>query len=437
MTERAHPPRLARVIDPTDAQAALAWTREALARRDPAALYRARLLGILCPHQPPVQRTLGRALMFAGQAGAAAVWLQRFLARRPADPEATLDLSTCLADLGRPAEALAVLDTALAAHPGHGRLRRNRAVIALSVGRLDEGWADQEARLAAPPPADIAALPRWHPGRPAGDRVLVWREQGLGDEILYGTCLPDLLAQPVDAVLACDPRLVSLMARSLPDLTVRPWTNADRARDRTSQIPIASLPGHFRAVTTAFPDRPGYLSAAPAAVSRWTDWLAAQGPGPWIGIAWTTRKAGDRRDLYSPPRDLWARLLAVPGVRFVVLQYGANTADLAAFAAAGAPPPLVPPLDLTDDQDGLAALISALDLVISPGIAVADLAGGLGRPCWVPMPWHTPHWQSLGTGGWPWYPSWRLFRKPAGRSWGEVVDDMVAALHIWRRDHQS
>lgn len=351
-------------------------------------------------------------------------------------------------DLGELEAAAADFDRArkLARKPSDGAMIDfAAATLALARGDLAAGWEAYEARLSR----NLAAAPmfdapgrRWAPGSQlAGKHLLVMGEQGLGDELMFANLLPDVLnalgAQGL-LTLAVEPRLVDLFRRSFPGAQVtahqtdrrgpRPRRFAERLDERRPVdvwTPLGSLPRQFRRTHDAFPSTKGYLRADRARVAHWRAWLGA-GP-PAVGFSWRSGKAlGDRRRQY-PPRELWPPVLASPGVRFVNLQYGDCADELAAFRAQGGCRILEPPdLDIREDIDDLAALCTALDLIVCVGNATGALAGACGLPLALVVP--PAAWPRLGAEGLPWYPSARALAAPALGDWKPALAEAAALV---------
>jgi hypothetical protein len=257
----------------------------------------------------------------------------------------------------------------------------------------------------------------------------VWSEQGIGDVVLFACCLPDLAARAERLVLEVEPRLVALFARSFPDFEVVRQTDPPekRASGADFQIAIASLPRWLRPDLAAFPQHQEYLRADAGARTRWLERLAALGPGLKVGILWRSALiTADRQRYYSKIAD-WGPILRLPGLRFVNLQYGGGEADLAHLDAdLAARVESFPDLDLTTDIDESTALVAGLDLIISPFSTTAWLAGALGIPTWVMS--QPGDWLQLGTDGFPWLPSVRIFIKPIGEGWPQVLEHVAAEL---------
>ncbi|MEO8442715.1 MAG: hypothetical protein ABI547_09525, partial [Betaproteobacteria bacterium] len=274
---------------------------------------------------------------------------------------------------------------------------------------------------------------RWDGGEAAGKTLLVYAEQGLGDEIMFASCIPDVVAAGTHAVIECSPKLEGLFRRSFPHTTVYA-TPPDRALPPglqnapiDMQIPIGSLPLHFRRTRADFPRHSGYLHAEPARIAAWRERLAALGPGLKIGISWQGGTHKSRLPVRSLPLAQWLPILQARNAHFVDLQYIDFSAERAALRASTGVE-VHSWEQVRADYEETAALVSALDLVISVCTAVIHLGGALGRPVWVMAPF-IPEWR-YGISGeeMPWYPSVRVHRQPAYGDWDAVVDNVARSL---------
>jgi Flp pilus assembly protein TadD len=318
------------------------------------------------------------------------------------------------------------------------------AFVKLCEGRIEEGWRGYEARLSPHrPDGPIFRAPgrRWTPeAKLDGARLLVLGEQGVGDQIMFASLLPDVLAAvgPRGGLsVALDPRLAGLVGRSLPGVDILPLATelvGGRAHHRAPAAagvppnvwaPIASLPQRFRRRLEDFPDRSGFLVPDPDAVARWRAWLG-EGP-PAVGLSWRSRAKPAERRRAGADLAAWRPILQTPGVRFVALQYGQTAGELEEARALAAGEVLAPPgLDLFNDLDGLAALCVALDLVVATPNATGLLAAACGAPAWLldsPLTW-----RRLGTGGYPWHPRARSFPAAAGGNWEAAIAAIAAEL---------
>lgn len=355
----------------------------------------------------------------------------------PASGEVRAAYSEALSQNGKPEEALREARKALQFLPDLPVLRMAYAMAALKLGRLAEGWRYFDARwrvgeskLKGGRPT--LPMPTWDGGPVAGP-LLVWAEQGLGDEIMYASLLPELTARGFDIVLWTDSRLHSLIARAQPTLKLSPRPDSDpRQEAAAAEIAMGDLPRLLRSELTDFPpERSPVLKADPAAVAaaraRWD-----RGDGALlVGVSW--RSANKRYgSLRSIDLAALAGALADVGssrpVRLVSLQYGDVAADIESAKAAGFTVEADAAVDAGNDIDGLAALICALDVTVSIDNTTAHLAGALGAPVWTLLPFNADwRWMSARADS-PWHPGMRLFRQPKADDWGAALAEATQAL---------
>jgi len=383
------------------------------------------------PRQPEVQGELGLALLVAGELVQAYEQFRRTCELAPGGAAQWNNLGVAAQRLGRFEEADRALRRAVELEPSSARYRYNRGLALLGAGQLVRGWEANDHGFAAGArtPDRTLPLPAWR-GDPAPDAtLLVWREQGVGDELRYASCYADARARVGRLVVECDHRLVGLLRRSLPDVVVRAEGTGPEPPDADLHCPAGSLPRWLRRSLRDFPPPGGYLTADPDRVARWRRRLAALGPGRTVGVAWRSKKLLTERLSHYTTLDELEPVLAAPGVHAINLQYGdpvQREAELAAFEArTGIVVHRWPGVDYTDDLEDMAALTTCLDLVVSVGTAPAMLAGALGRATWMlalPDPW------ALGTAHYPWMPSLRRFPRRWEDSWEEPIRQMATAL---------
>jgi tetratricopeptide (TPR) repeat protein len=405
--------RLAELLERRgDAQGALAACEAAVERfpQEPAALVH---LGLL-------------ELGVRGDAVRAEALFRRALALDPGLVAARANLGLALQDQGRFEEALAHYEQGIAEHPDVAEFRWNRGLARLALGDFAAGWEDYELRKERPDAGGVHerfTLPDWDGCPLEGRAILVYGEQGLGDEIMFASCLPDVLARAALCVIECDARLAPLYRRSFPAARVEPRVPG-RGRDWRAAYPelelqcaVGSLPRFLRRSAADFPARCGYLRADPQAAARWRERLGARGAAPRVGICWRGGTARTRAALRSLPLEHAAALLDTPRASFVVLQRGLTEAERAMLAGRAVAHVAEP----GESLDALAALIEALDLVVSVPSTPLHLAGALGRPV-LGLLGASPEWRYGREGErMPWYPSVKLLRQPRPGDWGAVV----------------
>jgi tetratricopeptide (TPR) repeat protein len=367
----------------------------------------------------------------------AASALQTAIGLAPHRCEAWHNLGKTLEEQGNLPQALTHYERALELAPDHPEIRLNRALMLLQTGDFAQGWDEYEWRWRvkdAPPRPDFP-LPTWDGSPLAGKAILVFGEQGVGDEIMFASCYPDLMRAGARATLVCEPRLAPLFQRSFAGARILPATrgrengSAPIFPDLDYAIAAGSLPRFLRRRLDEFPRRDRFLLPDEIGQDHWRARLAALGAGLKVGISW---RAGtlpkNRRHRSTSLRD-WSPLLTLPGARFVNLQYGDSSRERAAIDASSLGPiHHFEDVDPLHDLDGYAALVAALDLVISVGNATVHLAGALGTPCWALLP-YTWGWRWLiGRHDTPWYPSVRLFRQSTHGDWPGLFETVAGEL---------
>ncbi|MCE9639220.1 MAG: tetratricopeptide repeat protein, partial [Betaproteobacteria bacterium] len=315
------------------------------------------------------------------------------LALKPEYADAHNNRGNALDALNRPAEAAASYARAIAIDPGHADAHANRSLACLRNGDLAPGWAEDDWRWRKRgfllPNIRLFSQPEW-PGpaaSPGQGKLLVWGEQGLGDEILHAIMLPDLLAAGMELVVETDHRLVQLFGRSFPGAAVVPRLTIphDLTRDPAIkfQTPLASLGRWLRPNWQAFPERRGFLVPDLERAAQLRQEVKGANRGPVIGIAWKSKGLA-HKSLNLP--DL-APVIAAGEAVFVNLQYGDTQAERESLRdRAGRELLHLDSVDLFNDLDGIAALIHACDLIITTSNVVAHFAGALGKPVWILLP---------------------------------------------------
>jgi tetratricopeptide (TPR) repeat protein len=362
--------------------------------------------------------------------------IERARALDPNDIAVLCNWIMALHHTGRWPEALAIADGLLAQAPDVAEARVNRAIMLLSKGDYARGWADYEARKLSPRNkcGNDVPLPEWDGSVLENRRVFVYPEQGLGDEIMFASCLPDLIERARECTVECHPKLVKLFRRSFAKARILEKGAAGRAEGKAGaaevKVSIASLPRFFRRSPDEFPARRSYLEADAARVEHWKAKLRTLPGRCKVGISWRGGIASTKRSLRSIPLRDWDALLGLPGIDYVSLQYSDPDHEIEAVNASGGRQVHVWQ-DAIDDYDETAALVCALDLVVSVQTAVVHLAGGLGRPVWALIP-ALPEWRyGVEGSAMPWYPSVRLVRQDRPGNWASVLQIVGSELAAW------
>ena len=360
------------------------------------------------------------------------------LAETPRYSDARLNQALVLSDLGRLDEAEAALKELANSDSPHVRseARMNLAFAHLRLGEFAAGWEFFEERWNQPRMTQRPfRLPPWNGDPLSGRRLLVYGEQGLGDEVMFAGCLPDLFraADGSPVVLECDGRLAKLFARSFPQALVHGraqpddmgWLAGEAAAE--VQIPIGSLPALYRRRIEDFPAGHTWLKADPARTTHWHERLAALGPGLKVGVSWRGGAVQTRSALRSMNLSQWLPILQTPDTHFLSLQYTDCRTELNELAASTGIT-VHHWQEAIDDYDETAALVSALDLLISVPTSVVSLASALGVPTWAFVP-YSPSWLFMQEGDTtPWLPSARLFRQGREAVWDGEIARVAATL---------
>jgi predicted O-linked N-acetylglucosamine transferase (SPINDLY family) len=361
---------------------------------------------------------LGAALSYAGRYAEAIASCNKALALKPGFADAYNNLGTTLNALNRNAEAIASYQSALEAKPDFAEAHFSQGLALLTIGDFKRGWEQYEWRWATKgyAPTRDFVQPLWRGAEDlSGKTILLHSEQGFGDTLQFARYAPLLAARGARVVFEVQPALKALLTGLAGvEVTV---AQGDALPVFDCHCPLLSMPLAFATTLQSIPAATPYLHANAGSVAKWQT-LLGERSGPRVGLVWSgnPNHKNDRNRSIALARLL--PLLAVPGVRFVSLQKDLRAEDaealrnLSGLARIG---------DHLDDFADTAAAVSLLDLVITVDSAVAHLAGALGKPVWVLLPF-SPDWRwLLEREDSPWYPSARLFRQPQLGDWESVI----------------
>jgi tetratricopeptide (TPR) repeat protein len=352
------------------------------------------------------------------------------------DPGTLNNLATLYADSGYPEKALPLIEEAMPLAPDNPHIHWNKSLALLTQGKWEQGWVEHEYRKVVSS-KNVGARTYGEPWDGQTDGLLVVHgEQGLGDEIMFATCLPDLLVEHPNAVIECEKKLVGLFARSFGRPT---YASEDEFRaeyplapgEKVYQLGMGSLPKRYRNKDADFPVRVT-LRADPALVEE-ARVLLGKLPGPLIGVSWM----GGTKVTRVQHRSLDARTVKrlAKGIGTAVsLQYGKFSdveADEAGLLRLG---------DWTDgtDMEKLAAIVTVLDEVVTVCTTLVHLAGALGKPAHVLTPLRASWRYGLksGPGAMLWYPQHTLHRQAEAGDWKPVLAGVRKYLEEKYADHQ-
>jgi tetratricopeptide (TPR) repeat protein len=358
---------------------------------------------------------------------------QRALALRPDHADTWISLGITMALWGRFDEAETCQRRALALSPNNVKAQRQLSYALLCLGQFEEGWPLYEARCdpELDPNSALPSLPfpQWHGESLVGKSLLIWYEQGFGDQIQFCRYVPLLKARGAARVsLICSRRTQVSLFETLDGV------DAVYCAEGNARCPVhdywglpLSIPLHCKTTLETIPATLPYLRACPERMQRWRQRLPD--PGFKIGLVWkgNPKHSNDANRSLPDLRTLAPLWRARPDAVFVSLQKGAGEDE------ALRPPSDQPLIHLgTDIEDfaDTAAILAQLDLLICVDTAVAHLAGALNKPCWILVPGIGMDWRwMLGRDDSPWYPGvMRLFRQAADESWGRVIQALAQAL---------
>jgi hypothetical protein len=391
---------------------------------------------------------LGSAYRESGDETNAVYCYRAALAARPGFVPALVNLADILSDAGERAEARTLYDDAVRREPDNAQARLNRAILHLLNGDLKDGWRDYEARLTLPGKVPAIEgeserrLPAWN-GSLKNARLLVRAEQGVGDQILFASLIPDLLkqarAEGGSIILECEPRLVPLFARSFPGATVKParlrsvggrviadydWLR--EAGGANAAVAMGSLPRFFRPTIGSFPAEHAFLTPDTDEKARWKSALGEKA----IGLCWRSGKTGGHRALQYAPLEAWGAFIRdLPGTP-VCVQYDATAEEIAALEAISDRKIVVPAgIDQKQELDRACALLASLDAVITAPTAVAWLAAGAGVLTLKLL--YDTSWTALGEQHEPFAPSCLCVMPHLRGDWADTFGkarDLIARL---------
>ncbi len=364
-----------------------------------------------------------------GDHDAAEVLYKEALVKYSDIPEVNDFYAVFLQHMGRYEEALVYHRKAVVLRPDCQEFLYNQSMAEMALGRLEHAWAHYESRWSRQEPWSLNdSTPQWEGESGKGKSILVYREQGLGDEIMWATCLPDLAREFATVVYACHPKLVTLFSRSYPEIVVIP-NRVPRhtllAEKYDYQVAIGSLPRFFRKSLSAFSGQSVSLQDDVIRTEHWRSRLQALGPGLLVGLAWRSGYRDAIRDHnYLDLEDL-APLFELPNVHLINLQYQLATEEQQ-WLELHFPGRLLcaHEIDLFDDLDTAACLMKSCDLIVAPGTATYMQSAALGVPTIYLSSWAVDYWLLGAQPASPWFPAVTTLSKGLENKWASLINQL-------------
>ena len=352
------------------------------------------------------------------------------------------NLGNALRDQGKLEKAVQAYKQAIEINPQFPEAHHNLGTSLFLAGDFENCWKHYEWRWQCPNThlsLKERHLPqrRWEGSELTDTSILVWAEQGVGDQITFASMFPSLLQAGAKVIVECEQRLIPLFKRSFPEIRFYPQESLPHAQlfdtNINYQIPMGSLGRWFRADQDSFSrNKQSYLKACPEETEKKRRKYQELSNGSMlVGISW--KSAGPDQSWSEsrsiPLNDYWASVLSYEDCYFINLQYGDVKRELELLK-------LETGLAIYSDQevyaledlDNFAAQVSALDLVISIDNTTVHIAGALGQRVWTLLP-HIPYWRWMRDGeDTLWYKNMRLFRQDHIGDWSGVFQQVGMLL---------
>jgi tetratricopeptide (TPR) repeat protein len=386
------------------------------------------------PQYAQAYNNLGNVLMRQGQSHEGIAAIRRAIEINPKYPVAHYNLGNALREVGRLEEAAISYDQAKQLNPEYADAHFNSALTLLALGDFQRGWPEHAWRIRAQPrflfPITKIKKPLWDGGELNGQVIFIHAEQGFGDTIQFVRYVPMVAKRGGRVILGVQPEMTSLLETFSG--VEKMLTTRDPLPDFDLHCPLLSLPAAFSTDFDSIPATIPYLTPGRERVESWKSRITSERKNLRVGLVW----AGSPKHVLdrdrSIPLRLFAALREVSEIEFFSLQKGeaAEQVSSSGFKL------IDHTADLHDFAD-TAALMANLDLVIAVDTAVAHLAGAMGIPVWVLLPF-VPDWRWLmKREDSPWYPTMRLFRQSAAGDWDSVIRNVARALTRQAQESRS
>ena len=422
----------------------------------------------LKPDYAEVYNNIGNALKDHGKLEEAIVAYHKALANKPDYAAAYNNIGVTLNEQGKLDESIEAYNKALSINPDYAEVYNNLGMVLVDQGNLQHALSayikaaslkpdfaeayDNMGRLYWLNHDFIKAFElmewRWNikkqyfsgielnsdkPKWKGEDKkkVFVWKEQGIGDEIMFSSALKELNNMSAKMIIECDKRLIPLYKRSFPkEVKIVDDRNNVMGHEYETQISIGSLLKHFRRNINDFEKASaGWLKADSKKSAAFRKRLQENGNDKIIGISWFTKAKKPKSHRRNVPIKLLANCLQKMPAKYVNLQYGVKADEISSISSKhGLNLNYIEELDLFNDLDGLAALISACDIVISTDNASVHMAGALGIDTRILLPLTAEERWGLSSSNSYWYDSVTLYRQEILGDWSKPLECLMTDL---------
>jgi Tfp pilus assembly protein PilF len=391
------------------------------------------------PDHADAYYNVGNALRKQGRLEESIEVYQKAIEIQPDHADAYNNLGNVLKEQGKLDESIDTYQQAIEIQPDHADAHKNLGIILLLKGNLSQGWKEYGWRWKCD---DIISKnrdfpqPSWDGTNLNGKSILVWAEQGIGDEIMFTSILPTLSQMTEKTIIECNLRLVPLFQRSFPQIQFFSRQNLPHPHlldeNIDYQIPMGGLGRWLRTDEDSFErSKQSYLTACTNRSARIRKrYQKLAGGRILVGISWKSTGINQKRALLkSTVLEDWKSILSQQDCYFINLQYGDVKEELTQLQQQT---DLIiyqdEKIDSLRNLDDFAAQVSALDLVISTSNTTVHVAGALGKPVWTLLS-YVPDWRwMLEREDTPWYPSMRLFRQSETGDWPGIFAQVNSAL---------
>ncbi len=394
----------------------------------------------LRPSDSLAHSNLGGGFLSLGKTNEARMCFETALLLDPENPHANSNLGVILGMERKPLEAIKYAEKALQIHERLAniddiyKIKFHLSLLYLQVGNIGKGWdyfdygfklKDQSGRF----PVRRLSKIKWSGEDLAGKVIMIWREQGIGDEIMFYSVVNYLRNVAARVIVECDYRLQSLLSRSFPDCIIRPYLNGDQSHssqcDYDYHSPVGSAYGLIFSSLDKFNEIKPYIIPCPKKIDHYDRRLGGRTKVTRVGIAWKTGLPTPIRNLHHTRLSDWGGVFNLPNVQFVNLQYGdVSNEILDTENKYNVSLNNWNDIDRKNDFDDMAALMVNLDVIVSTGSAVFQLAGALGVKTLL-LAIHTDPYQLGLANQYPHHPATEIFFPEQGASVSSLLDYVI------------